>query len=143
LVTLAALGGCEEIAQPCRFSWASIEMPSRERADVRFGVRDANGRAVTVEGTLDLVMHERAAGDDAESGRVLCRASADVPAARYAGDPAEATVALTFSPACERAAAGAAAAATLELRDRGGHVVRWAGLGGPFTAWLRAEPAAQ
>lgn len=141
LALVLLLGGCETIERPCRFSFAAVDLSSREAGEVRFGVRDARGVTVAIQGTLTLEMREHHGAEDDGSGRVLCTASVLLPPSAYRGEPLEASAALHFAPACERAAAGTQARATLTLTEADGHTVRWAGLGGPFTAWL--EPAVE
>ncbi len=139
LVLGLGLAACEDVEHPCRFSFASVELASREDGEVRFGVRDARGVTVALEGMLTLDVREHAAGQDEGSARVLCTATVRLPRTAYRGEPLEAGAALHFEPPCERAAPGASASATLELVTSDGHRVRWAGLGGPFTAWVEPE----
>lgn len=141
LALVVLLAGCDTVERPCRFSFAAVELSSREAGEVRFGVRDAHGVTVTLEGTLTLEMREHHGAADDGSGRVLCSASVLLPRSAYRGDPLEASAALHFAPACERAAQGTQPRATLTLTEADGHTVRWAGLGGPFTAWL--EPVVE
>lgn len=136
LALVVLLAGCETIERPCRFSFAAVDLSSREAGEVRFGVRDARGTTVALEGTLTLEMREHHGAADDGSGRVLCSATVLLPRSAYRGEPLEASAALHFAPACAHAAAGTEARATLTLTEADGHTVRWAGLGGPFTAWL-------